>query len=219
MESVYNFVAGPLAWVSFIIFFGGLICKFISMVNLAKNKDPFIGNYLSLQYGLRSIIMWLIPFVPRNSKLNPAMTVATFVFHICLLLAPIFLMAHVLMIDNSIGLSWFTIPDTVADTMTFLVVACCVYFAIRRMTQVEAKYVTTPGAFLILLVVAAPFITGFLAYHQIGDYMTMLIIHILCGELMLVLIPFTWLSHMLFFPMTRAYMGSEFGGVRNVKDW
>ncbi len=36
---------------------------------------------------------------------------------------------------------------------------------------------------------------------------------------MLVAIPFTRLSHMLFAPLTRAYMGSEFGGIRHAKDW
>ena len=35
------------------------------------------------------------------------------------------------------------------------------------------------------------------------------------GEIMLVAIPFTRLSHMIFSPLTRAYMGSEFGKVRH----
>ena len=33
------------------------------------------------------------------------------------------------------------------------------------------------------------------------------------------MIPFTRIAHMLFFPVTRAYMGSEFGFVRGTKDW
>jgi hypothetical protein len=36
---------------------------------------------------------------------------------------------------------------------------------------------------------------------------------------MLVAIPFTRLSHMLFSIFTRAYMGSEFGKVRHAQDW
>jgi hypothetical protein len=41
----------------------------------------------------------------------------------------------------------------------------------------------------------------------------------LSAELLLVAIPFTRLSHMLLAPLTRAYIGSEFGMVRHVKDW
>jgi hypothetical protein len=36
---------------------------------------------------------------------------------------------------------------------------------------------------------------------------------------MLAAIPFTRLSHALFFLFTRGYMGSEFGAVKNAKDW
>jgi hypothetical protein len=37
--------------------------------------------------------------------------------------------------------------------------------------------------------------------------------------LLLMVIPFTRLSHMLFFFFSMAYMGSEFGAVRNARDW
>ena len=47
----------------------------------------------------------------------------------------------------------------------------------------------------------------------------MMIAHIVSGEIMLIAIPFTRLSHMIFSPLTRAYMGSEFGNVRHAKDW
>jgi nitrate reductase gamma subunit len=72
---------------------------------------------------------------------------------------------------------------------------------------------------VILAITAAPFITGFLAYHQWIEYRTMLILHILSGETMLMAIPFTRLVHMFYFWFTRAYMGSEFGGVRHARDW
>ncbi len=219
MNSLYSFLTGPMAWITFIVFFGGLIYKFYRLFTLAKNKDPFIFNYLNPKFGLRSILAWSIPFVPRNSRLNPIMTVAAFAFHICLFLSPIFLMAHVLMLKDGIGLSWPTLSDGVADVMAMIVIACCIYFAVRRITVPEAKYVTTPQDFLLLALVAAPFVTGVLAYHQIFDYQVMIVLHVIFGELMLMIIPFTWLAHMMLAPMVRAYMGSEFGGVRNVKDW
>ncbi len=219
MNSFYSFITGPLAWIAFIVFFGGLIYKFVRLVNLARHKDPFIFNYMSPKFGLRSILMWSIPFVPRNSRLQPVMTVFTFAFHICALLAPIFLMAHVMMLKDGIGLSWPTLPDGVADVMTWIVLVSLGYFLYRRLMVPEAKFVTTPADFLLLAVVAAPFLTGFLAYHQIFDYKWMITLHVLSGELMLMLIPFTWLSHMMLAPMVRAYVGSEFGAVRHVKDW
>jgi hypothetical protein len=60
-----------------------------------------------------------------------------------------------------------------------------------------------------LALASVPFLSGFLAYHQIFDYPTMIMIHMLSGELMLMAIPFTKLSHMIFFFFNRFYVVNE----------
>ncbi|HIC92487.1 MAG TPA: nitrate reductase [Syntrophaceae bacterium] len=216
---MYEFVRGPLLWISFIVFIGGSLFKLIYMANLAKKKDIYVYEYMSLKYGLRSILHWIIPFGSVNMRQRPVFTIVSFAFHICLIFTPIFLLAHNILWYESWKISWWTISESIADWMTLVVIAACVFFAVRRIVRPEVKYVTSASDFLLLTMAAAPFITGFLAYHQWFAYKTMLIIHILCGEIMLMAIPFTRLSHMLFFPLTRAYMGSEFGAVRHVKDY
>jgi nitrate reductase gamma subunit len=103
--------------------------------------------------------------------------------------------------------------------MTVIVILAGVYFLFRRLMLPEVRFVTFYSDYLLLLIAVAPFITGFMAYMQWFDYKTMVTIHMIAGAIMLMAIPFTRLSHMLFFPFTRAYMGSEFGAVRNAKDW
>jgi len=219
MDNFYNFVSGPLAWVAFIIFIGGSLYRLISLLILAHRKEKFIYAYMSLKYALRSILHWSTPFATENMRKHPALTIVAFAFHICLLLTPIFLLAHVTLVDESWNLSWWTLPDGVAQVMTLIVIAGCVFFLIRRLVKPEVQYVTSASDYIILAIVAAPFITGFLAYYQWFGYRFFLNLHILTGEIMLVAIPFTRLSHMLLAPLTRAYMGSEFGGVRHAKDW
>jgi nitrate reductase gamma subunit len=99
------------------------------------------------------------------------------------------------------------------------VIGACVFFLVRRLVSPEVQYVTSASDYILLAIVAAPFITGFLVYFQWFEYQTLMILHVLSGEIMLVAIPFTRLSHMLFAPLTRGYMGSEFGGVRHARDW
>ena len=219
MPGIYDFVVGPLAWAAGLIFVLGSIYRVVSMYRMSKTRDPFVIEYMNLKFGLRSIIHWLTPFVPVNSKRHPAVTVVAFVFHICLLATPIFLSAHVLMWEYYHDLSYWTLPDHAADLMTVLVILGAVFYGVRRAASPEVRYVTGVADWLILVLAALPFITGFLAYHQIGDYQVMIILHILSGEAMLAAIPFTRLSHMIFAPFTRAYIGSEFGAVRHVKDW
>jgi nitrate reductase gamma subunit len=219
MHSLYTFVSGPLAWLAFIIFFGGCLYRLISLMVLVHQKEKFIYSYMSLKYGLRSIFRWSTPFATENMRRHPALTIVAFAFHICLILTPIFLLAHVTLVDESWNLSWWTLPDGAAEVMTLIVIACCVFFLVRRLVNPEVKFVTSASDYVMLAIVAAPFVTGFLVYYQLFGYQTLLILHILSGEVMLVAIPFTRLSHMLFAPLTRAYMGSEFGGVRHAKDW
>ena len=219
MREIYNFVSGPLAWLAFILFFGGCLYRLVRLFMLVKEKEPFIFTYMSWKYSLRSIFHWIIPFGTVNWRRHPVLTVVTFVFHIGLVIAPIFLLAHVILLDEALNLSWWALPDAWADVLTVVVIIGCVFFLVRRLTQPEVKFVTSASDFVILTIVAAPFITGFIAYHQWIDYPVMMVLHVVAGEVMLVAIPFTRLSHMLFSPFTRAYMGSEFGKVRHARDW
>ena len=219
MLEIYQFVSGPLAWSAFIIFIAGCLYRLISLLVLVHRKERFIYSYMSLKYGLRSILRWSTPFATENMRRHPGMTIVAFAFHICLLVTPLFLLAHVILIEEAWNISWWTLPDGLADAMTLIVIAGCIFFLVRRLIKPEVQFVTSASDFVILAIVAAPFVTGFLAYYQWFGYQFFVIIHILAGEIMLVTIPFSRLSHMITAPLTRAYMGSEFGGVRHAQDW
>ncbi len=219
MHALYDFVTGPLAWVAFILFFGGMAYQIISRALLARAKDGVVFEYWSFYYALRSILHWICPFASTNSRKRPVLSVVTFVFHLALLAAPLFLFAHITLINESFGISWWFMPDGVADILTLLVIGACVFFAVRRQVQSDVNYLTTGSDYAILAMVAAPFATGYWAYHQWPGCEVVTILHIVSGEILLAAIPFTRLSHMFFFPFTRGYMGSEFGGVRLARDW
>jgi nitrate reductase gamma subunit len=219
MHDIYNFVTGPLAWIAFILFIAGILYRLIHMLYLVKKKEGFILSYMSWKYSFRSIFHWIIPFATVNWRRHPVLTMVTFAFHICLIVTPLFLLSHIILWDESWNISWWSLPDGLADVMALIVIASCIFFLIRRLISPEVQFVTYASDYVILTIVAAPFITGFFAYHQWFGYPFFAIAHILAGEIMLVAIPFTRLSHMIFSPFTRAYMGSEFGKVRHSKDW
>ena len=219
MDTLYIFISGPLAWAAFIIFIGGCLFRLISLIILVHRKEKFIYSYMSLKYSLRSILHWSTPFATENMRRHPLLTIVAFAFHICLLLTPIFLLAHVTLIDESWNVNWWTLPEGATQIMTLIVIAGCVFFLVRRIVSPEVHYVTYASDYIMLAIIAAPFVTGFIAYYQWFEYQIFMILHILSGEIMLVAIPFTRLSHMLFAPLTRAYMGSEFGGIRHARDW
>lgn len=216
---LYKFLKGPMVWLSFIVSIGGTVYKVASLISRSK-KAKVIYPYMSVKYGLRSILHWIIPFASTNMRKRPWITGITFLFHTCLIFTPLFLYAHIMLFGQSWNARWWTLPETTADAMTLIVVLCVLVFILRRFIAPEVRFVTSASDFIILGIVAAPFVTGFLAFHQIlFDYRLIVALHILFGEAMLMAIPFTRLSHSLYFWLTRAYTGSEFGAVRHSMDW
>lgn len=215
---MYEFVSGPLVWIAFIIFIGGSLYRIYYMLSISK-KERVVFPHMSLGHSLASLVHWIIPFNNQYMRKRPIFTIVSFAFHICLVFTPIFLLAHVILLDESWNISWWNLPEGVADWMTIIVIAGCIFFLYRRLTDPVVKNVTDGSDYLLLAITALPFITGFIAYHQLFAYKTILIIHILAGEIMLIAIPFTRLSHMLFFVFTRSYFGSEQGYVKHSKDW
>lgn len=216
--SIYNFVRGPLVWIAFLVFIGGSIYRIRELIILAKN-EKVVMPYMSLKFTLRSLLHWLIPFASVNWRRRWVITTVTFLFHICLVFTPIFLLAHNILIYESWGISWWTLSENLADIMAIIVIGSCVFFLLRRIFAPEVRFVTFSDDYLILAIAFLPFLTGFLAYHQfLLPHKTMLILHMLFGETMLIAIPFTRLGHMMYLFLTRAFMGSD-QGYRHSKDW
>ncbi len=218
-KELYDFLKGPMVWLAFIIFIVGSLYRVVFLIMKVK-KSKTINSYLSLKYSLRSIFHWIIPYASTNMRKHPFFTMVSFLFHFCLIITPLVLYAHNKLIYDSWNLLLWSAPEKVADLMTLIVIFSVVIFILRRILIPEVRFVTYLPDFIVLFIAVIPFITGFLAYHQLlFDYRIILAIHVLSGEIMLMAIPFTKLSHMLFFWFIRSYTGSDFGAVRHSRDY
>ncbi len=221
MPQFYQFITGPLLWLSFGIFFVGLTFRVVRYVQgldwqldrVAYRAHPVLG----LKGALRSIIHWLVPFYAEGWRAKPLYTVIFFIFHIGLVLTPLFLLGHVVIFKERWGLDWPTLSMGLADVLTIGVMITAICIAIRRLALPEVRIVTTFYDLLLLLLSVAPFVTGFLAVHQAPYYDLWLYSHILSGELLLVAIPFTKLFHVVGFFLSRGQIGADFGIKRGYK--
>nr|WP_319493141.1 nitrate reductase [uncultured Desulfobacter sp.] len=219
MNAFIDFIMGPMVWISFVVFIGGLGVRAVGFIREIKQKEPYIFSYMTVFHSLRSIGAWLIPFFPVSTRQKPFFYGISYLFHLLLFAVPIFLSGHIVLVQEAFNISWPVFNDHIADTLNVLVIASLFFFWGRRIVVPDVKFLTSPTDFLLISVVLLPFLTGFLAYHQFFAYRWVMIVHILCGELMLIMIPFSRFSHMMFAPFTRAYTGSEFGNVRHARDW
>jgi nitrate reductase gamma subunit len=216
---IYRILAGPGLWFSMTVFLGGLMLRVGQLCWLSRKKDPVIYNHASFSWGFKSILFWLIPWASVSMRTQPVFTGIVFLFHICLLAVPIFLHAHNVLWDEAFGASLWSMPDAWADGLTMIFLAAILFMVVRRILRPEVRILTSVWDYTLIALTALPFLTGFLAYHQIGSYELMLPLHIGLAELLLIVIPFSKLAHMLLFFFSRAFIGFELGARRGARSW
>ncbi len=140
---------------------------------------------------------------------TPVMGVVSLVFHLALFLVPLLLPAHNILFFQTFRVSLPTLPEPLMDALTLGLLAIGAFFLVRRIIFPRVRALTTLRDYLILLLVAAPFVTGYMAYHQWLDYRTVLVVHMIAGEIVIGAIPFTKLGHMPFLIFSRFFMSSE----------
>lgn len=212
---MYEFLTGPMFWLSISICLIGLAARLIlyfrglhwQLDRVAYKAFPAQG----LKGAWRSVYRWLLPFGTRSWRKQPFMTVIFFGFHIGAVMVPLFLVAHNVFLEEKIGFALPTLPPALADGLTWSVVISTVFLALRRMALPEVRILTTAYDYLILLLSVAPFLTGLLARYEAGSYTFWLTLHILCGEALLIAMPFTKLSHIVLFFASRVQLGMDYG--------
>ena len=212
---MYQFVTGPLAWLSFAVFFIGLIVRTVWYIRGLDWKLDRVTYTVNTSYGIkgaiRSIIFWIFPWATRSYRNNPWFVLWLFLMHLGLLLVPVFLLGHNILLRERLGFSFWTLPEGVADLLTTLVIISVVFLVLRRIAQPEVRFLTTGYDYLVIAIAVAPFATGMIAAASGANYNFWIITHVLCGEVFLVAIPFTKLSHFVLFFLSRAQLGMDYG--------
>jgi len=213
---LYQFITGPMLWISFLVFMLGSLFRVARFFYLAGSRDRGFYQYFNLKYILLSLGRWLLP-LNRDVLKNPVFTLSVYLFHACLLVVPVWLAGHIsLWAESRLGWSWTPIPGRWADAMTFLFLAIAFFFLLRRLLKPEIRFLSSLGDYLLLLATVLPFLTGLFLAHDtlegvpfLGE--RMLLIHVLSGEFLLILIPFSRLSHAVLFFLSRSATAVEFG--------
>lgn len=214
MDNTINFLTGPALYVSLGVFFIGLTLRFVlyfmgldwRLERVAYKADMAHG----LKGGIHSAFKWLIPFGTYGWRAQPFITVCFFMLHIGAILVPLFLAGHNVILKEALGFSLPSMPQWLADGLTVIAMLGIVLLALRRIALPEVRILTSAYDWFILLLVFVPFCSGFIAATHSGDYKFWLICHIVSGELLLILAPFTKLSHIVLYFASRIQIGMDF---------
>lgn len=214
MASLYNFLTGPGLAISLLVFFGGMIFRLVwyfrgldwKLERVAYKPNMEMG----MKGGLHSILKWILPYGSNGWRVQPFFALCFFLFHFGAVLIPLFLIGHNEVLEQSFGFSFPTLNQGVADTLTVATLIGGIFIILRRIALTEVRILTTRYDYFILALALVPFFTGFVARMHWGSYDFWLFLHILTGELMLVLAPFTKLSHIVLFFASRWQIGADY---------
>jgi nitrate reductase gamma subunit len=121
------------------------------------------------------------------------------------------------MFKDVIGFGWPSLPTPIVDAMAVVTIIALLAILVHRMRDTVLKFLSTREDYFVWLLTTLPLITGYIAFHRIGmTAPTLLAIHILSVELLLVVFPFTKLMHAFTIVLSRWYNGA-ISGYRGVE--
>jgi len=147
---------------------------------------------------------WLVPL--RHLRQRWFYTMASILFHIGVIVTPLFLFGHIRLTESSIGISWPALPMDIADRLTLLTLAALFVLVVARLAGRASRPLSRVQDYVVPLVLAVPFLTGYLiANPSINPlpHNPTLLVHMLSAGVCFLIIPFTKLAHMALQPLTR----------------
>jgi nitrate reductase gamma subunit len=205
METWLEWARGPLFRAALVFMLLGLarhvaltVWEAVRVVRAAGNKKvPYSAIF-------RTTLTWLFPVGKLGNRLFYGMT--TLVFHVSIILVPIFLAGHVALWERGLGISWPGLPAIVADVLTIAAVVTCLLLIVQRATARSTRDLARFQDYALPLLIAVPFATGFLVSHPALNpfsYTATMLVHVMSANFLFILVPLTKLSHCVLLPGTQ----------------
>jgi nitrate reductase gamma subunit len=127
-------------------------------------------------------------------------------FHIGLIVIPLFLFAHIELWRESVGISWPALPYNWAFWLTIGTIVFMAALFIGRLAVKSIRLLSKKQDYLWLILLFIPFTTGFICANinvSPLSYRFFMLMHVLSGDLIFILIPFTKIAHCVLFPLSQ----------------
>ena len=156
----------------------------------------------------RQTLTWLVP-VTRLHRHRAGYSIASFTFHLGLLLVGLFLRSHLEFLQANTGLSWWAIPKPVLDGLSLAAIFGGGYLLLHRLYVASSRRLSRAADYLLLILILNIMISGYLAGRPWNpvSYDGLMLFHTLNGLVLLALVPFSKVSHCVLYPLIR--LGTE----------
>jgi nitrate reductase gamma subunit len=211
--TLLSFARGPGMQAATLILIAGTFWRLAGILLLRRRvahaaaRNPFA---VRLWGGAVTIITRTIPrrtFWPRVG----AGVALSYVFHIGLFIVLFGGAPHILIIHEIFGVSWPDLPKGAVVLASGITLAALILLLIRRLTHPVLKLLSTADDYISWAIVFLPVATGILLSGEtVASYGTLLALHILSIELLMIWLPFGKLMHVALVFAGRGALGYNF---------
>ncbi len=204
-------VRGPAFNAATFIMLAGIVVRFMEIYMMGRKTDLAEARGSAAAGGMHT--MWRRSIPDAGTFHRSGFTIiAGYIFHIGLFIVIFLFVPHILVFEKATGLSWGGLPSNIIDATSVVTIIALLAVLIHRIKDPVTRLLSDFSDYLVWFVTILPLITGYLAFHRVGLSGPMMIaLHILSVELLMVLFPFTKLSHAFTLWMARWYNGAIAG--------
>jgi nitrate reductase gamma subunit len=181
-----------------------IVLNTASVVSLLR-KSRKNNRAMAWKPVLSATLQWIFPF-KKGVEVRELFSLTSMLFHVCIIVTPIFLGAHIMLWDRGLGISWPAISNSVADYLALIGIATGIALFLDRLATRASRALSRPQDFLLPVLLIVPLVSGYLAMHPGTNpfgYNGTMFVHVMSGNLIFLLIPFSKMSHMALFPGTQ----------------
>ena len=205
MATWLHWARGPLFWAALAAMVLGLARHFaITLWDIRRAYRRAGDKRLPTAQVARATLRWLVPVSTWRHKWPYSVT--TMVLHVAVIVVPLFLATHIELVQGAVGLSWPALPDSLATGLTLAGIAAALVAVLLRVASRDTRPLSRFQDLALPPLIALVFGSGFMAMHPLWNpfaHDPVLLVHVLSGDLLLLLVPLTKLSHMLLLPLTQ----------------
>ena len=211
-----TWVRGPGFQIATIIFVLGIMIRLFEIIMLGRKANLAEAKGSEMSSGLRTIFTRTLPDASTFKRSTFTIT-AGYIFHIGLFVVIFLFAPHILFFKDVLYISWPALPSTVIDATAVITIITLVAVLVHRLKDPVKRFLSNFDDYLGWFVTIMPLVTGYIAFHRIGmPAPTLIAIHILSIQLLMVVFPFTKLMHMFTLVLARWYNGA-ISGYRGVQ--
>lgn len=206
MEAWIEFGRGPLFRLTFSLMVLGLLrVILLTVIGLAEAWRRSSDKRMAWREIGGQTLGWLVP-AGRLWRSRPLYSATSVLFHAGLIAVPFFLAAHLLLWRRAAGFAWPPIPQPLADWLTLASVAAGLGLFCGRLADRRARSLSRRQDYLWPLLLVVPFVTGYACSNVAvapNTYQALMFLHVYCGDLIMILIPFTKIAHCVLAPLSQ----------------